>query len=179
MAQTTVRIERNGLRAEGARLHGALVQRMEHVAPQLRDALRSAMEGGALPLQPDTHALAVSLAVQTNAGSDFAEARGAAKAAYVGNPSQWREPVQHHVTPDAYSDGHFEERAATSAPPLHQEEHIARAAVLTMLAWGQLWEYGHNNLFTGQEERRPWMGPFCEVWWAEEGQGAFAGMATA
>ena len=170
-------IVRNDLLKKGAQIHRNMVARVPTVAGAGRDALRDELESGGLPIQSDTAALAQSLAVQGEKGSDFDARRSAAKSAYLNNPSRYSEEVRKHVTPSAYTDAHFEERAATQAPPLPQSR-AETAGILTMLVWGMLWEFGHQNQFTGQSEQRPWFEWFLIDWWVREAEDAFSGLAA-
>jgi hypothetical protein len=173
--RTRVKIVSNSTPKVRRALNSALQKRVPVVATRLRDDLQKAVFAGALPLQPDTGALGDSLAVQTAKGSDFDERRQKAKDAYLNNDSLWRESVREHVTKEAYTEQHFEQRAATEEPTLTQDQYVARAAILSMLAWGYLWEYGHYNYFTGKAEHRPWFGPFVLEWWEQNGKSAFEG----
>lgn len=179
MARTIkVVVVRNTLRQEGRRIGRNLEKRVPQVARDMRNDLAEAMASGGLPLQPDTTALANSFAVQSAEGSDFAEQRQAAKSAYLNNASKYKEAVQAEVSRSAYTEEHFENRAAVDEPPLSQGQHVARAAILTMLAWGILWEYGHYNLFTRKTEHRPFFVPYLEEWWKQNAKQAFSGLAN-
>ncbi|MBW3635366.1 MAG: hypothetical protein KY445_02725 [Armatimonadetes bacterium] len=173
-----VKIVRKDLKPTGARIRANLKSRVADVAEQMRDDHANALCASILPLQADTGALAASLAVQSEKKNDFSEKRADAKAAYLNNPSQWKEGVQANVSAEAYTEKHFEERAGKSAPPLPATQSVAQAAILTMLLWGISWEFGHQNVFTGKNEQRPWFADFMLMWWRENVAPAFAGLAN-
>lgn len=103
-------------------------------------------------LGPDTGTLAESLFVQTREGSDYDERLGAARDAYTGNQSYWRQIVREIVSQDAYSDADFDEKAMA-------EEELPRdafSAVATFMAYGFWWQMGHYNVLTENWERRSW-----------------------
>jgi hypothetical protein len=117
----------------------------------LRGALHAhLLQGG--NLGPETGTMAETLYVQTRDESDYDERRDAAKDAYLGEESFWREIVRDVLTQAAYTDEHFEERAM-------DEEDLPRgalAAVATFWAVGFWWQMGHFNLLTQQWERVSW-----------------------
>lgn len=156
-----------------ARVRVELGKRLGKAANELRKDLASALDGGALPIASDTQALAKSLFVQSEQGSDYDSAKGAAESAYVNNASQWSDAVRENVDGTAYSPEHFKNRVAPE-DTLPFDADVARAAVATMLAWGYWWEMGHKNAFTQRDEPgREWMHPFAVQWATKNLEGYF------
>ncbi len=139
--------------------------RLTAQALELRAALKSALDAGHLPIRTDTGALAESLYVQTAAGSDYNERRAAAESVYHG--SKYEASVRAKATANAYTPEHFEARVAPEEA-LPQVPGEVTTVVATMLAWGFLWEFGHYNRVTEQEEQRPWMTPLTQMFWHDQ-----------
>ena len=157
----TVETVFNHLSLMPERIEAALVERLHKAAKEYRAQIKLALESGAHGIQNDTKALAESIYVSTPHGSDYDERLRAAAAAYLTNPSKWKELVQQYVTPSAYTAEHFQERVIGESPLPDSE--MAIAAVSTMLAYGTFWEFGHSNVLTGKYEHRTWMGPEADA----------------
>ena len=180
MPSSRIIVTTNRISEVRAQLRGEFARRIGTAAEAMRDDLRESFEGGDLPLQPDTTALAQSLAVQGTTGTgiegDFSERVDAAREAYTSGDSRWEQPVRDTVTRMAYTEEHFEARVASSPEEISDDDGVIRAAVYTMLAYGIFWEFGHNNVYTGRYVERAWMLPFVLNWWATHAEEHFAGM---
>lgn len=157
-----VKVVRNRFPQARRLIHKNLQARIEEAAEDLRKHLIRALEND-LPLHSDTEALAKSLYVQTPGGSDYESALRAAEEAYLTGESRWRDLVQEFVTNEAYTVEHFQERVAQEEP-LPDLGGKPRASVATMLAWGYWYQFGFNNVFTGNYEHRPWMDRAAAEW---------------
>lgn len=161
---TRVRILRNRVPAVRANLEREAKVRVGRAAHALRDAMRADLDGGKLPLGPDTGALSASLFVQEEAGSDYGASAARAQSAYVGG-GRWQEPVREHVSPEAYTAAHFQARLGPEEPLPAPGPHRAFAGVATALAYGGWWQWGHFNAFTRRDEGpRDWFAGPSEAW---------------
>lgn len=163
----------NGLPKLAIELPSLLQARVNAAAEGFRRALTQAIESGRYDLKKDTSTLIESIYVQTPHGSDYDERLKAALAAYLGNPSRWRDLVQTEVSPDAYTQQHFNARAADESELPAPGVSEAIAAVSTFWAVAFFWEFGHQNEFTGNYEHRPFMGPEADIFGAREYQNYF------
>lgn len=155
-------------------------QRLLNAGLGLRAQIEADLAGGETALEPDTHTLGKSIAVQATgpgiAFDDYDERRAAAEAAYTGGDSRWEQVVRERLGVDAYNQEHFEQRMAEAPPPPAADGLKTRVRVVTGWWPGLGWELGHTNPLTRQEEHRPWMLPAARQWRATQLLGYLAGM---
>jgi hypothetical protein len=140
----------------------------------LRDYLRGTISGEG-PLDSDKGALREGLYIQWEGGDDFEAQRDSAKSAYTGEGGEWQDIVRERITEAAYTDEHFEERAATSAEPLPGD---ALAAVCELMAYGWWWQMGHFNVLTENWEQRSWFIEPVMRWFQAEAEAHFGDFAV-
>jgi hypothetical protein len=130
---------------------------VERAAEGLRDQMREDLNCQVAPIASDPGALATSLSVQSEFGSDYSERVDEAKEKYLGE-SAWKDAVRKKLGV-GYTGPHFDARVADEATLPDFGGDIVTASVTTPLVYGFYWEFGHENQFTGKYEHRPWMGP--------------------
>jgi hypothetical protein len=168
MSHTTIVFDRRaGLLAA---IEKAAQECAQEAAYGLRDTLRDSI-GGEGPLNSDTGALREGLYVQHREGDDFAERRSAAQSAYTDEGGMWPDIVREHITEQAYTPDHFEERAASDVEPLPLD---ALAAVCEMMAYGWFWQMGHFNVLTENWEQRSWFIEPVMRWFQAEAETYFS-----
>jgi len=114
----------------------ALAKGNEAAADELREVLQRALDDGSGGIQSDTRALASSLYVKATGRNDYSEALAAAKTAFTTHSSRYHKGETEEARARAF------ERVKADHEPLHEPpEHVCVAAVATMLAYGNKWEF--------------------------------------
>lgn len=158
-----------------AKLPELLQRRMDRSGNGLRETLRNALESGQ-QLHDDTQTTSNSIYVQSRNGSDYDSCREKAQEAYLNNESLYREEVRRVLDPEAYTEEHFNERAAPEEPLPDDLEIVT--GVATFFAIATLWQMGHDNKFTGRYEQRSWFSEPLLRWASAEWEQYFAGFET-
>lgn len=147
--------------------------RLTIMADELREHLAGLLDAGSLPIQSDTHALALSLSVQTPQGSDSDIRTRMAGQAYVAG-GRHTAAVRLNVSSKAYTQAHFDARVAAEGI---MTSRGARARVFTRLAYGTWWFVGHENQFTRRYETpRDWIEGPSVNWATPRAASYFAGL---
>ena len=144
-------IERNLLPQLLNRLPDAVQNRTTLAMEGGRGAARGALADGNRP-HNDTMALSDGIVLSTPGESDEAERRSEAQNAYLDGRDGAKARAQFEAL-----CGHALQLAKTG-------EFEALAALSVLMAYGALWENGHNNLFTGQYEHAPWFAQAIYGW---------------
>jgi hypothetical protein len=153
----------NGITAAIKQIEAEIEYRTTIAADACRVFIHDALESGAA-ITSDTHALAKGLYVQTTGGSDYAQRAQEAKDAYLNNPSAWSDLVRIVISAQAYTPADFDRVRLHEEPLPNVPANTYIAAVASLMAYGYLWEMGHNNALTGKYEHRPWMQKAAEDW---------------
>jgi hypothetical protein len=115
---------------------GRMDPAVEGAADELEKVLERALDDGYKNVESDTRALALSLYVKATGRDDYDQALSAARDAYLGNPSRYRSSP---ATDKARAN--FEAMVADMEQLDEREQNIHIAAVVTMLAYGNVWEF--------------------------------------
>lgn len=140
-------IVRNRIPQVRVQLKERTQERTERATKKLREALQRSLAGSG-PLDNDTVAMSEGLYIETPTGGDFDERKGAAKSAFLTNPSRYGS----NRNEEDFNDLAGEEEKLDAAV-----DH-AVAAILCLMLYGSFWELGHEG------GHRPWMSKVVFGW---------------
>lgn len=160
---THIVIERNDLPRLLSALPILVQGRTEAAMKDGRGAARGALSDGIRP-ENDTTTLSEGMVVSTPSGDDEPERKAAARTAFLRSQNTDKGRAR------------FDALCGEAVKLAKAGEFEALATLSVLMAYGALWENGHDNPFTKQYEHSPWFAQAIYSWAVNELANAYNGV---